>query len=500
MKKTNVTTLLILSILLFVNLLSEEYFFRIDLTEDKQYTLSKATEDIMKSLENPITIKAYFSENLPPDIAKTKNNFEEYLIEYARKSDDNLVYTFIDPNENEKTEREAVEAGINPVMINVREKDQMKQQRAFLGAVLELEEQKEVIPFIQPGAPLEYLLSSSIKKIAVTDKPEVRLMEGNGQASISELSQVKTALDVLYDFNSTKVNDITPVPENTKTLAIIRPTDTINNESLDQLDKFLEKGGNLFIALNRVNGDLNNAYGTSQNTGLEKWLESKGLEVREDFVIDAQCASVGVQQRQGYFNFTSNVSFPYIPIISQFADHPATKGLEAVVMQFVSSLKFAAKDSLTTFTPLAFSSKNSAKLKAPQFFDIQKQWTEMDFNAPNQIVAGVLEQTHDNGNKSRICVVGDGDFPINSGQQQLQSGNVNLMVNAIDWLSDDTGLIDLRNKGIRYRPIDPLEDSTKTTLKYLNFSLPIILVIIYGVVRMQMNRNKRSKRIEENYE
>ena len=138
-----------------------------------------------------------------------------------------------------------------------------------------MEEQKEVIPFIQPGAPLEYLLSSSIKKIAVTDKPKVRLMEGNGQASISELSQVKTALDVLYDFNSTKVNDITPVPENTKTLAIIRPTDTINNESLDQLDKFLEKGGNLFIALNRVNGDLNNAYGTSQNTGLEKWMESK---------------------------------------------------------------------------------------------------------------------------------------------------------------------------------------------------------------------------------
>ena len=143
MKKTNVTILLILSILLFVNLLSEEYYFRIDLTEDKQYTLSEATEDIMKSLENPITVKAYFSENLPPDIAKTKNNFEEYLIEYARKSDDNLVYTFIDPNENEKTEREAVEAGINPVMINVREKDQMKQQKAFLGAVLELEEQKE---------------------------------------------------------------------------------------------------------------------------------------------------------------------------------------------------------------------------------------------------------------------------------------------------------------------------------------------------------------------
>ena len=121
-------------------------------------------------------------------------------------------------------------------------------------------------------------------------------MEGNGQTH-SELSQVKTALDVLYDFNSTKVNDITPVPENTKTLAIIRPTDTINNESLDQLDKILEKGGNLFIALNKDIGDLNNAYGTGQEYRFGKMAGGQGLEVREDFVIDAQCASVGVQQR-----------------------------------------------------------------------------------------------------------------------------------------------------------------------------------------------------------
>ncbi|APY11585.1 hypothetical protein BWZ22_10180 [Seonamhaeicola sp. S2-3] len=500
MKKTYITILLVLGILVFANLVSEQYFFRVDLTEDKQYTLSEATKNIMKSLESPITVKAYFSENLPPNIVKTRSDFEEYLIEYARKSNNNLVYTFINPNENEATERKAIEAGINPVMINVREKDQMKQQKAFLGAVLEFEEQKEVIPFLQPGAPLEYLLSSSIKKMTIDHKPEVGLMEGNGQASITELAQVKTALDVLYDFKPVKVNDSTPVPESVKTLAIVSPTDTINEASLAQLDKFLENGGNLFIALNRVNGNLNTSYGSAFSTGLERWLEDKGLQVHEDFVVDAQCASVGVQQQQGFFNFTTNVSFPYIPIISKFADHPITKGLDAVVMQFASSMAFSAKDSLSTFTPLAFSSENSATLRAPQFFDIQKQWTQNDFNAPNQILAGVLEQTHSNGNRSRICVVADGDFPVNKGQQQVQQGNVNLMVNAIDWLSDDTGLIDLRNKGISYRPIETLEDGTKTTLKYLNFLMPIVLVIVYGVIRMQINKNKRSRRIEENYE
>ncbi|CAZ94292.1 GldG family protein [Zobellia galactanivorans] len=500
MKKTNLTIVLIIAILVFANLVSKQYFFRLDLTEDQQYTLSDATENIMASLENPITVKAYFSENLPPDIAKTKNDFEEYLIEYARHSDDNLVYSFINPNENEDLEREAMEAGINPVMINVREKDQMKQQKAFLGAVLQLEDRKETIPFVQPGAPLEYLLSSSIKKIAVTDKPEVGLVQGYGQASIAELAQVKTALDVLYDFKAVTVNDSVAPPEGIKTLALVRPTDTINNATLDQLDAFLENGGNLFVALNRVNGDLNTSYGSRLTTGVEKWLNEKGLEVREDFVIDAQCATVSVQQRQGFFNFTSNVAFPYAPIINKFAEHPSTKGLDAVVMQFASSLKFTAKDSLTTFTPLAFSSENSARMPAPQFFNIQKEWTNSDFNAPNQVVAGVLEQTHSNGNRSRIYVVADGDFPVGNGQQPVQADNVNLMVNAIDWLSDDTGLIDLRTKGIQYRPLDKLEEGTKTTLKYANFLLPIILVIAYGIVRMQMNKNKRSRRLEENYE
>ena len=501
MKKTSITILLIVGILVFVNLVSEQFFFRVDLTEDNQYTLSKATKDIMKSLENPITVKAYFSENLPPNIAKTKKDFEEYLIEYANLSDNNLVYKFINPNENEEKEREALESGINPVMINVREKDQMKQQKAFLGAILELEEQKEVIPFMQPGAPLEYMLSSSIKKIAATNKPSIGLIQGKGQPSVSEMGQVKLGLDVLYNFTPYNLNDSTPIPSTYKTLALVRPTDTLQPSALKKIDTFLENGGNLLVALNRVQGDLNTAYGSVKTTGIESWLKDKGVEIKDDFIIDSECASVSVQQQQGMFRFNTNVSFPYLPIISNFSDHPITKGLEAVVMQFASPIHYIANDSLKKFTPIAFTSEKSGSLKAPQYFDVQKQWANSDFPLQKQTVAGILEETYANGNTSRICIVSDGDFAINGNQrQQLQADNVNLMVNAIDWLSDDTGLIDLRTKGIKYRPIDTLEDSTKTILKYLNFLLPIFLVIVYGVVRMQMNAKKRLKRMQENYE
>ena len=501
MKKSNASILLMIGVLLFVNLLSEQHFFRLDLTEDKQYTLGSATEDIMQSLKNPITVKAYFSENLPTNIAKTRKDFEEYLIEYARLSDNNLVYEFIDPSENSENEQKAIESGVNPIMINVREKDQMKQQKAFLGAVLELEEQKEVIPFIQPGAPLEYLLSSSIKKIALTNKPSVGIIEGSGSPSLEQMLEVKQGLEVLYNLIPYQLSATDPIPDTFKTLALIKPSDTLREETLKQLDRFLERGGNLLIALNRVKGDLSTAYGSSVYTGVGEWLEEKGIIIEDDFIIDAQCASVGVQQQQGMFRFNTNVSFPYLPIINTFADHPITKGLEAMVLQFASPIKYVSNDSLKKFTPIAFTSQASGSLRAPLFFDIQKQWSDADFPLKKQSVAGVLEQTHRSGTTSRICLIGDGDFAINESQgQQLQADNVNFMVNAIDWLSDDTGLIALRTKGINYRPLDPLEDSSKMLLKYLNFLLPIILVLIYGAVRLQMNKNKRIKRMQESYE
>jgi ABC-type uncharacterized transport system involved in gliding motility auxiliary subunit len=103
---------------------------------------------------------------------------------------------------------------------------------------------------------------------------------------------------------------------------------------------------------------------------------------------------------------------------------------------------------------------------------------------------------------SRIVLVSDGDFAVSGpkGGNQLPRDNVSLLVNSVDFLSDDTGLIDLRTKEVTSRPIKEMQDSTRALLKWLNFLTPIILIIIYGLMRMQMNRNKRVKRMEVNYE
>jgi ABC-type uncharacterized transport system involved in gliding motility auxiliary subunit len=268
---------------------------------------------------------------------------------------------------------------------------------------------------------------------------------------------------------------------------------------LQRLDAFLARGGRLLMALNRVDGDLQRSYGMPVSSGLEGWLAQKGVAVEPSFIVDAKCGAVTVQQQQGMFNFQSQVSFPYLPVVGRFADHPITKGLETVLLQFASPVNFIG-DSSKRFTPLIYTSERSSTQQAPFSFDINKQWTEQDFPERNIVMGGIVE---DNSTGGRLIVFGDGDFPINGPREQarsLQPDNVSLVVNAIDWLSDDTGLIDLRTKGATSRPIQQLEDATKTLLKYINFLLPIMMVIIYGLVRMQHNRSVRLKRMRDNYE
>jgi gliding-associated putative ABC transporter substrate-binding component GldG len=504
MKKTakiSSTIVLVTVILIIVNILSENYSFRLDLTEGREYTLSKATRNILKNLEKPVTITAYFSKDLPPNIGNITENLKDMLIEYNNRSKGMVVYKFVNPNEKEDLENEAVKNGIRPVMINVREKDQVKQQKAYLGAVVSIGQEKETIPFIQPGAAMEYALSTAIKKLSVENKPSIALIQGHGEPLISEISQVFTELGVLYSVDPFTMTDTTEIPEKYKTIAIIRPVDTLPPEQLSILDGFLARGGNIFLALNRVEGDFSTATGKAVSTGLEEWLMRKGLTISDDFVLDTKCSKIAVQQQQGNFTFASQVSFPYVPIISKFADNPITKGLEAVILQFASPITFSG-DSTKKFTPIAFSSKKSGTIRAPLYFDVQRQWTENDFPLSGIVVAGILEGRLSGNVNSKIVLVSDGDFAVNGNQQgnQLPPDNISLLVNSVDWLSDDTGLIELRTKEVTSRPIKVIPDGTKTFLKWFNFILPIVLVIICGLIKMQINRNKRIKRMEIDYE
>ncbi|MCZ6694227.1 MAG: GldG family protein, partial [Bacteroidetes bacterium] len=121
LNKKNIASqlLILIGIVVLLNLISERLFFRLDFTADKRYTLSEATKDILSELNDVVTITAYFSENLPPQLIKSRKDFEDLLTEYENRSNGNVLYEFINPNESEAREQETQQNGIGPIMVNV---------------------------------------------------------------------------------------------------------------------------------------------------------------------------------------------------------------------------------------------------------------------------------------------------------------------------------------------------------------------------------------------
>src|SRR6188474_1064133 len=197
-KDRRLSILLVIGIVVLVFLLSRQFFFRIDLTEDHEFTMSKATKSILRNIDDPVDVKAYFSGNLPADFELVKADFQNLLIEYNNISKGKINYRFIDPGKDQAMEQEAMQNGIQPLLINVREKDEASQKKAFMGAVVEYGDQKEVIPFVSAESPMEYDLTTAIKKISVKDKPSLGFLQGHGEPQIGQMAQVAQALSVIY--------------------------------------------------------------------------------------------------------------------------------------------------------------------------------------------------------------------------------------------------------------------------------------------------------------
>ena len=498
----NITSLLlIIAIIFMANLLSRQFFFRWDLTEDKQYTLSDATKRILKNLDEPVTVTAYFTEGLPPEYAKIRRDFQDMLIEYANASKGYVDYEFINPNEDPELEQQLAQKQIPPILFNVREKDQLVQRKGYMASVVQLGEQEDVMPIVQSSIGMEYNLTTSIKKLSNVEKPSVALVQGHGEPGAQDLAMVYQSLSVLYNVETLNLTNEEQVPAHLKAVALINPKDSIPPANMAKLDAYLANGGNLLIAMNRVDGDFNTAQGSAVSTGLESWLSTKGLTVEPSFVVDESCGAVSVRQQRGFLNIPVSIPFPFLPIIKTFPEHPITKGIEEVMFTFASPIRYQG-DSSFQFTPIAQSSGVSGTVNAPTFFDVtNKRWTKADFPMRNIVVGGILEGQFGGAANSRIILFSDGDFPIGGGQRipGQTPDNVSLLVNSIDWLSDDTGLIALRTKGASSRPIDDLEESERNWHKYLNFFLPLLLVIFYGIFRMQKRKNQRIRRMQERY-
>jgi len=490
---------IVLGFVVILNALASIFFLRADFTEDKRYTLDRSTKKILRDVESPIIITLYISEDLPAHIRRTVEDFKNLLTEYNHYCARKIDFEYVNPNKSTEAEEEAHKAGIHAVPIEVRDKDQIKVQRVFLGVVIQVGSESEVIPLIKPGIAMEYTLSTLIKKLTITDKPQIGLITGHGEAPIASLEQVVQELSILYDVKPIHLL-AEPDLKKYKSLLLVGPMGTISKTQLGVLDDYLAQGGGLLIAMERVNGMLNDGIGVSVNTGLEKWLEQKGVRVDDSFIVDKKCGTVTVQQH-GLFSYPQQINFPYLPVISHFSNHNITDGIETMVLQFASPLEYIGNGELQ-YEPIAFTSKISGKMKAPVSFDITKIWRAQDFLFPELTIAATLQGKMGGKEEARICIIGDGNFIVNgtgANKIPIQQDNVNFLANAVDWLSDDTGLMSLRTKGVSSRPLNEITEAKVYFLKYLNFLLPVIVIIIYGLIRFRIRTRLRTKRMKPGF-
>jgi ABC-type uncharacterized transport system involved in gliding motility auxiliary subunit len=162
--QTLIRAALVLGILIVINFIAVRVFGRIDLTKAGVYTLSDASKNLVRNLDDRLTIKAYFTENLPAPYNSNRRQVLDMLNDYKAYAKGNVQFEFINP-EGEKNERDAQQAGIMPVEVQALEKDQLVVKKAYLGLVMLYEDKKETLPVIQNLGSLEYDLSSAVKRL-----------------------------------------------------------------------------------------------------------------------------------------------------------------------------------------------------------------------------------------------------------------------------------------------------------------------------------------------
>ena len=485
---------LVLGILVVLNVISIRVFGRLDMTSQGVYTLSDASKKLVGSLDDRVTVKAFFTEDLPAPYNNNRRSVLDILNDYKAYSKGNLQYEFINP-QGEKAEQDAQQQGVSPVQVQVVNEDKLEVKRGYLGLVLLYEDKKEVLPVVQNLSSLEYDISSALKRLTSKSKKKIGYTTGHGETEMSAMRQAYQSVSQQYDLTPVNLSKGEVVPQDIEALLVIAPQNRFQDSAQFQIDQNIMRGGKVAFLLNRVNADLKMRMGQPADVGLDDLVQQYGVRVNPDLIRDAQCANISVMQQQGGFTFQSQVPFPYIPVASNFSSNPIVKDLQGVILAFVSSVDTtgaAAKGVKSEV--LIRSSKHSGRQTGMFMIDPFQRYTAADLAEDAIPLAAIVEGSFKSyfvgkqpaavvttSPQTRIIVVGDGDFMKD--EMLGNKGNLTFFANIIDYLADDAGLITIRSKNVATPPLDQISDGTKRTLKYTNLIGPPLLIIVYGLFR-----------------
>ena len=544
-------------ILIVLNVLGSLFFHRFDLTKDKRYTLSETSLQIVKQVKNPLSIKIYMQGDLPADFRRLQQETRQLLEEFQAYNS-NIVFEFVNPLENKDESMDVVKSlyqkGLTPINITVDDKGKQSQAMVFPWAIAVYNNKEVNIPLLKNimGASttqkvigsvqhLEYSIADAINKITKDKQKKVAIIKGNGEMKEVHIAKMLMQIRESYYIGPFTLDSVAKNPTGSLEalkkydLAIIaKPTETFSDEEKQVLDQFIMNGGKTLWLIDQVAADMDSLYNQAGATlayprdlNLNDMFFKYGFRINPDLVKDEQGSPIKLATgEQGSATQYQDFIWKYAPLVTPEAKHPIVKNLGGIKFDFASPID-TLKNGIKK-TVLLKSSPYSKKIGTPTEINLNivtEKSTPQDYinkgNLPlSVLLEGSFHSVFENrvlpfkensflskGKPTKMIVIADGDLaknqldknmmPVELGYDQ-RSGNLydnkDFVMNCINYLLDDTGLINIRSKDLNL----PLLDKEKvyenySLTQFITIGLPILILLIFGLAFTYIRKRKYSK-------
>ncbi|UOR07578.1 gliding motility-associated ABC transporter substrate-binding protein GldG [Hymenobacter aerilatus] len=554
-KRRDLTTFfVVIGALLLLNFLAQQFFFRVDLTEEKRYSMSPATKQLLENLKQPVTITVYLDGDFPPAFRRLQQATRETLNEMQIYGGSNLHYVFVDPSAagTEQARNQYYETllkkGLRPTNLGANENGKRVEKIIFPWATVSVGAQELPVLLLRgnQAAPadvrlnqsiegLEYELASTIRRLEPSQRKRIGIVEGHGELDNAEAGDLIGSLRQNYDVfrvNLTKVRDLRPLDA----IIVAKPATAYTEEEKFKLDQFITQGGNtlFFVDAMRVNLDSANRGGMLSfplQLNLEDMLFKYGVRINPDLMLDLNSGVIPlVTGTLGDKPQVEPLPWQFYPLINNFSQHPITRNLDAVYTKFVSSIDTVKAVGIRK-TPLMFTSRYTRVLPAPVPVNLNDARLPPDpklykqsFEPVGYLLEGQFRSLYANraqpgttqfqpeksplAKPAKLLVIPDGDFvrndvdpktgnPFRLGYDRLANtefANRELVLNAVDYLLDETGLIAVRGKQITLRPLDKVKVAEqRQRWQLLNLAAPLALLAAFGLGRAWWRKRRYAR-------
>ena len=541
-----------IALIILLNILGTHYFFRLDLTEEKRYSIKEPTKDLLRNLEDVVYVEVFLEGELNPAFKRLRNSIEETLTEFQIYSDHKIQFTFTDPSAamSQKSRNEFMTGlaskGIQALPVIESKDGERSEKIIFPGALISSAGFEAGVMLFKGNRTLgsqevlnqsiegiEFELANAIYKISNTNRKRIGMVKGHGELDSLEIASFNNTLLDQYDVFDVNINS-KPTIENYDALVIAKPRLKFTESEKYKLDQYLMNGGKLLFLLDRLDAVMDSAsrenyFAFPYDLRLDDQLFKYGVRINADLVQDRNASKYPIVT--SVVNNRPQImqmDWLFFPVINQYADHPITRNLDATLTKFISSIDTVKATGIRK-TPLLFSSDYSRKVVAPVKIsanDLRKNVNPEKFSEGKIPVAYLLEGEFASLYKKRfipegieekafkevskptkIIVVADGDVvrndvnPRNSQPQQLgfdpltqyTFANEDLLRNMMAYLTDENGLIKARNKEVMIRPLDKEKiRNNRTYWQSINLILPLIVVLLLGLLISYSRKKKYS--------